>query len=102
MVLPVEWSPEAGRDVEGIKDYISRDSEFYARVVAEKIIAIGHKIERFPKAGRIVPELKDEGFRERSVYSYRVIYRVRSDRITVLAVVHGKRLLSSLRDRLEP
>jgi addiction module RelE/StbE family toxin len=99
VVLPVEWSPEAGRDVENIKNYIRRDSEFYARVVAEKIIAVGRKIETFPKAGRIVPELNDDRFRERSVYSYRVIYRVREDRITVLAVVHGKRLLSALRDR---
>ncbi len=101
MVLPVEWSPEAGRDVEGIKDYIRRDSEFYARVVAEKIIDVGRKIEKFPKAGRIVPELQDESFRERSAYSYRVIYRVRQDKIIVLAVVHGKRLLSSLRDRFD-
>lgn len=102
MVLPVEWSPEASRDVENIKEYIRRDSELYARVVAEKIIAVGRKIEQFPKAGRIVPELQDERLRERSVYSYRVIYRVHSDRVTVLSVVHGKRLLSSLRDHLEP
>ena len=65
MVLPVEWAPEAGRDVEGIKDYISHDSEFYARVVAEKLIDVGRKIEKFPKAGRIVSELQDERFRER-------------------------------------
>ena len=102
MVLPVEWSKEAGRDVEGIRDYIRRDSEFYARVVVEKIIAVGRKIERFPKAGRIVPEINDETFRERSVYSYRVIYRIREDRSTILAVVHGKRLLSSLGDRFDP
>ncbi len=102
MVLEVEWSAEAGRDVEGIKDYIRRDSEFYARVVTEKIIGIGRKIERFPKAGRIVPELDKETFRERSVYSYRVIYRIGEDRITVVAIVHGKRLLSSLGDRFEP
>ncbi len=101
MVLPVEWAPEAGRDVEGIKDYIRRDSEFYARVVAEKIIDVGRKIEKFPKAGRIVPELEGERVRERSVYSYRVIYQIRQDRITVLAVVHGKRLLSALRDRFD-
>ncbi len=70
MVLPVEWAPEASRDVESIRDYIRHDSEFYARVVAEKMIDIGRKIEQFPKAGRIVPELQDESFRERSVYSY--------------------------------
>ena len=99
MVFEVEWSPEAARDVEGIKDYIRRDSEFYARIVAEKIIGVGRKIETFPKAGRIVPEINDETLRERSVYSYRVIYRLEEDRVLVVAVIHGKRLLSSLGDR---
>ena len=61
MVLPVDWSLEAARDVEGIKDYIRRDSEFYARVVVEKIIDVGRKIEKFPKAGRIVPSSKTRG-----------------------------------------
>lgn len=99
MVFQVEWSPEAARDIEEIKDYIRRDSEFYAYVVAEKIIGLGRKIERFPKAGAIVPELGDETIRERSIYSYRLIYQILGKKAIVLAVVHGKRLLSSLGGR---
>jgi plasmid stabilization system protein ParE len=46
-----------------------------------------------------VPEVGDETLRERFVYSYRVIYRVRRSDVRILAVVHGRRLLDSVVDR---
>ena len=33
--------------------------------------------------------------RERFVYSYRIIYRVQGQTVTVAAVIHGSRLLES-------
>ncbi len=101
MVYRIEWSPEAVKDVKEIADYIRRDSERYARVVSEKIFSLGRRIESFPKAGRMTPEFNLDSIRERSVYSYRVIYRIRGDVVTVAAVIHGKRLLSSIGDRFE-
>ena len=56
---------------------------------------------RIPLAGRAVPELRDAQVRERFLYSYRVIYEVRPDRIEVLAVLHGRRLLESIGERFE-
>jgi toxin ParE1/3/4 len=47
----------------------------------------------FPFSGRIVPELGDESIREWFAYSYRVIYRVEDEIVTVAAIVHGRRLL---------
>lgn len=54
-----------------------------------------------PLAGRVVPELGDAQVRERFLYSYRVIYEVRDERIEVLAVLHGRRLLESMVERFE-
>ena len=51
--------------------------------------------------GRMVPELGDPEFRERFVYSYRVIYRNESDGILVAAVIHGSRLLERVVGRIE-
>lgn len=51
--------------------------------------------------GRIVPEIGQENIRERFVYSYRLIYRIRNDTITIAAVIHGRQLLGSLRRRIE-
>lgn len=36
MADQVKWSPEALEDVESIAEYISRDSEFYARATVLK------------------------------------------------------------------
>ena len=53
----VTWSPEALDDVEAIAEYIERDSPVYARAVVQKILATTRKLQRFPRAGRTVPEL---------------------------------------------
>ncbi len=50
-------------------------------------------LTRFPRAGRVVPELDDENIREVFAYSYRIIYRLVDDQITVTSVIHGKRIL---------
>jgi addiction module RelE/StbE family toxin len=96
----VTWSPEALDDVEAIAEYIERDSPAYARAVVQKILATTRKLQRFPRAGRTVPELGDDAMRELLVYSYRVIYRVRDQAVLVVAVIHGKRELAPIAERL--
>ena len=39
--------------------------------------------------------MRDPAFREVFAFSYRVIYRVEEEVVTVIAVVHGKRLLET-------
>lgn len=55
----------------------------------------------FPLIGRTVPEIGDENTRERFIYSYRLIYRIEPNRILIVAVIHGKRLLENIADRFE-
>ena len=95
MDYSIEWSPEATEDLESIVEYIARDSEFYARAVVSKILITSRSISEQPFIGRIVPELADETIRERFVYSYRLIYKISSDVITIVAVIHGKRLMAN-------
>ena len=99
MDYQVDWSPEAIEDVEAIAEYISRDSEFYAGAVVSKILELARNLPQFPGAGRVVPELGDENTRERFVYSYRLIYRIERERILVVAVIHGRRLLKAIGER---
>jgi len=40
-----------------------------------------------------VPEFDDEATRELLVYSYRIIYVVEEEQVTVVSVIHGKQLL---------
>ena len=93
MAYQVVWSPTALEDIEAIASYISRDSVFYAGTVVQRIINSTRSLENFPFAGRIVPEFGSKSIREVFAYSYRVIYRIENETVTVAAVIHGKRQL---------
>jgi toxin ParE1/3/4 len=101
MDYQIVWSPEALADVEAIASYIARDSAVYAQAVVEKILETARHAREFPFMGRIVPELGQETIRERLVYSYRLICRIRNDTLTMAAVIHGRRLLGPLREQIE-
>jgi addiction module RelE/StbE family toxin len=95
MAYQVVWSPNAIEDVDQIASYIAKDSVAYAAAVVRKILDTTRNLSNFPLSGRIVPELGDPAIREKLVYSYRVIYQVEAETITITAVIHGKRLLDS-------
>ena len=97
----VVWSQEALSDIEDIASYISKDSPVYAQAVVSKIIHASRKLIDFPLSGRMVPEVDDEDIREKFIYSYRLIYQVSKNQAIVLAVIHGKRLLSGIAERLD-
>ena len=100
MDYQVIWSPEALDDVDAIADYIAKDSPFYAQSVVEQIQTASRKLSALPHRGRVVPELKNNHYRERFIYSYRLIYRVAEQAVYIVAVIHGARLLD-VDDRLE-
>ncbi len=95
MAESIIWSQEALDDIDGIAEFISRDSLHYAQQVVERLFELGDAIVEHPKAGRIVPEFENADIRERFLYSYRLIYEIRAGEIYVLAVIHGKRLLET-------
>jgi len=92
--MKIEWTEPALLDLENIRDYIRRDSEYYAVRFAEKIIEAVESLEKFPEMGRTVPEVEEETIRELLLHNYRIMYRVEADRILVLTVIHGARDLS--------
>ncbi|SRR5579885_2913492 len=101
MAAALIWSGEALDEIDALAEFIARDSPHHAQRVVEGSFELGDKPREFPLAGRTVPELGDSQVRERFLYSYRLIYEIRADRIEVLAVLHGRRLLESVGDRFE-
>jgi len=99
MEYQVTWSPEAVEDLESIAEYIERDSSFYAQSVVSQILETSKKIREFPFIGRMLPEIGDENIRERFIYSYRLVYKIRQQRILIVAVIHGKRLIENIEAR---
>ena len=90
-MMRVEWSDFARDDLDALLHYISRDSAFYARLFGEKVVLATRRLEAFPESGRMIPEAEDQTLREIIVQGYRVMYRLETDRLLILAVMHGRR-----------
>ena len=93
MGYKVVWSSKAIDDVDAIASYIARDSVSYAAAVVHRIINVTRNLNSNPLGGEVVEEFGDESYRQDYDYSYRVLYKVEGDMVTVAAVIHGKRLL---------
>jgi len=89
--VTVVWTETALEHIAAIKQFISQTSLIYAEQVADRILDRGKQLETFPESGRVVPEVGKPDIREVIEPPYRVIYRVRKDRVEVLAVVHARR-----------
>ncbi len=97
--MKIEWAEPAIVDLESIRDYIKKDSDYYAIRFVERIIEAVENLVRFPKRGRIVPEAGEDNIREILFYNYRIIYRLATERILILTVIHGARDLSRKRPK---
>ncbi len=91
----VKWSNPAKSDLKQVYDHIAQNSKFYAQKVIAEIVERSEVLSEFPHIGRIVPEIDDPNIRELFIYSYRLIYDIGKNEITVLGLVHGKRDFSS-------
>lgn len=92
--MRVEWSDLGLDDLDDVAHYIAKGSAYYAREFVERIFDSTDRLSDFPLSGRAVPEAEDKSIREVILQGYRIIYRVESDRVLVLAVIHGSRDLA--------
>ena len=68
----------------------------YAKRVSEELVRKTLGLDELPRQGRMVPELNEDAVRELSLYSYRILYEIKSDDdIEVLAVIHKRRHLEA-------
>ena len=91
MARKVIWAYAAEEDLEAAASYIHRDSPVYAASFIDRALEAGRSLDEFAERGRMVPELGDSRIREIFVYSYRLVYRIEDDRISILALIHGRR-----------
>lgn len=54
--MKVEWTNCARDDLDDLVRYISRDSGFYARRFAERVVMAARRLQIFPERGRMIPE----------------------------------------------
>ena len=85
------WSGSAQDDLQNIYDYIFNDLEHYASMFVNGLIDCAERLIDFPQLGRVVPEYKRKNIREILFETYRIIYLLEKDKITIVTVIHGKR-----------
>lgn len=92
----VIFKQNAEEDIESIKEYIAKNSIFYANKTADEIIAKTEYLSMFPYMGRKIPEYNNINLREIIYKSYRILYKVNSN-IYILNIVHHSRdILNSI------
>ena len=91
--MRIEWTEPAVEHLSAIHAFIAHDSKTYASDFVGRILRAVESPARFPLRGRFVPEAQDRRIRELLFRSYRIIYRVKTNRVQVLARLHGARAM---------
>jgi len=92
----IRWSLTAENDLRAVEEFIAKDSVLHAISFIDRLIESTEKLSSSPKMGRMVPEFGREDLREVVFRSYRVVYQMHADSVTILRVVHGARDLQGL------
>lgn len=100
MARALKWTEAATWDLSEAAEFIAHDSPFYAAALVREARAAARSLKRFAERGRIVPEARSADVRELFVKSYRLIYRITPDAVTVVAFVHSARDLQRIWENL--
>jgi len=91
--MRITWSSRARKRVLEYGEHIAQDNPDAAINWIERILDEVEKLIDFPEQGRKVPEVRRVDVREIFFQSHRIVYRIESKRIVILAVRHTRRLL---------
>lgn len=70
--MKLEWSARARRDLLALGDRIAADDPGAALAFVERLRARARTAARFPRSGRVVPEVHDVAIRELIEGNYRI------------------------------
>jgi len=91
--MKIVWSPLAVDRVSEIAGYIAQDKPSAAEKWINTVFSKVEQLKSSPEIGRIVPEIRNDQFRELIYGNYRIIYRIEKKQISILTIRHGKQIL---------
>ena len=93
----VEITPAAEADIVDIWEYIAQDSPGNAATFVLSLEEQIAALEQFPERCPRIPENEILGttYRHLVFGAYRTIYRITAERVIILRVIHGARLLDA-------
>jgi plasmid stabilization system protein ParE len=95
-MVKVIWTDQSIEDINNIAEFIAKDSFKYAQIQVNTFFDLALLLEKSPKMGRSVPETNDDSIRELITGSYRIIYKIRTEKeILIITVHHSSRLMTN-------
>jgi plasmid stabilization system protein ParE len=91
--MKIIWSPLAIDRASEIADYIAKDKPSAAEKWINSLFSKVNQLKLSAGIGRIVPEIKNNQFRELIYGNYRIIYHIEKKQISILTIRHGKQIL---------
>ncbi|MFN3871541.1 MAG: type II toxin-antitoxin system RelE/ParE family toxin [Ignavibacterium sp.] len=91
--MKILWTKEAVKRLNEIATYISGDNPVNAEKFIDSLITHAETLKINPERGRVVPEFSIKDIREILHKNYRIVYLVKKNRIDILTVFEGHRLL---------
>ena len=91
--MTVIWTKEALEKLHGIEEFIGTANPERAEIFIDHLIERGESISQNPQIGRIVPEISIPEIREIIVKKYRIVYKIKKEKIEILTVFESHRLL---------
>lgn len=93
--MRVFWTPDAKARLREIEAYIAEDAPTAARDMAVRLIRRSLELEQPPLLGKRLTRYVNADIRELLERPYRLIYRVQTDRIEIVTVMHYRQLMPS-------
>lgn len=94
--MKVVFSRRSGREVEEIADFIAADNAGRAESFAEELIGKARSLALHPHRHPLLDGHEREGIRKCAHGKYVILYRVETDKILVLHILHGARNIQSI------
>lgn len=91
--MKIIWSPLAIEQASEIAEYIAQDKPSAAENWINSVFSKVEKLKSAPEIGRIVPEIRNNQFRELIYGNYQIIYRIEKNQISILTIRHGMQIL---------
>jgi toxin ParE1/3/4 len=91
--VKIFWTRQAQDDLREIRAFIARDAPITAASFVHRLRRSVDRLRTYPMSGPVVPEIDNPEIREVICGHYRLIYRFTNDKVEILTVFHGARLL---------
>jgi toxin ParE1/3/4 len=98
----VVWAESGQLAFDAVLADIFKNSPDGAGRVLVRALDVAGSLATLSDRGRVVPEVGDVTLRELFVYRYRLLYRVRHERVIIVAFLHGARDFEKWRRELAP